>query len=247
MRITRAQIAAIAVLVTLAACGSQPPSPDASTAPPTIPPGDAAALRYTCGQFPFAADMLQRPGNAELGDDPIGVALRAHLARPDVEIDILPDRGWTLVGREPARAELVASDAGGQMLSISLAAEGGEWTVTGWGQCQPMRVLPQGLGDATWHLAPGQSIGPETTTFEAMVTERACASGRSSEGRIVGPDVLALADAVLVTFAVRPLAGAQDCQGNPATSVSVTLPEPLGERRLLDGSTLPPREPRPDP
>jgi hypothetical protein len=111
-----------------------------------------------------------------------------------------------------------------------------------------MRVLPEGLGEATWDLAAGQSIGPETTTFEALVTERDCASGQPSEGRIVGPNVLPIEGQVLVTFAVRPLGGdVQTCQGNPATRATVTLPEPLGDRRLLDGSTLPPREPVPEP
>jgi hypothetical protein len=96
---------------------------------------------------------------------------------------------------------------------------------------------------ATWGIAPGQEIGPETTSFVALVTERECASGRSSEGRVVGPEIAATADAVVVSFAVRPLGGAQECPGNPATPVEVRLDEPLGERRLLDGHRDPPAEP----
>jgi hypothetical protein len=98
-------------------------------------------------------------------------------------------------------------------------------------------------GPARWGLAPDTEIDPDTTEFVAMVTEAACASGQSSEGRVVGPDVSYTEDAVTVTFAVRPLSGAQECPGNPATRVAVRLDEPLGARVLLDGGSDPPLEP----
>lgn len=98
-------------------------------------------------------------------------------------------------------------------------------------------------GAATWALVPDADIGPETTEFTAMVTERACASGQSSADRIIGPDIDVTGDAVIVTFRVRPLPGAQECPSNPPTSVSVRLTEPLGDRSLLDGGREPPREP----
>ena len=86
-------------------------------------------------------------------------------------------------------------------------------------------------------------IGAETTEFTAWVTEVGCASGRSSADRIGGPDIQISDDTVMVTFGVVPLGGAQECQGNPPTAVTVRLPEPLGDRRLLDGGREPPAEP----
>jgi hypothetical protein len=59
----------------------------------------------------------------------------------------------------------------------------------------------------------------------------------------VGPDVAGVNSLVLVTFAVRSLAGAHDCQENPPSRVTVDLGEILGTGNLLDGGTLPPREP----
>ena len=147
------------------------------------------------------------------------------------------------MGQDATEAEYLASGDTG-LATVIVALEGGEWRVVGWGQCHPSRVLPEGLNEAEWVLADPDAIDPATTTFEALVTERECASGESSEGRIVGPDILAAGEDLLVTFAVRPLEGdAFTCQSNPPTRVTVTLPEPLGDRRLLDGSTLPPREP----
>jgi hypothetical protein len=104
---------------------------------------------------------------------------------------------------------------------------------------------PGNAGVATWALAPGQDIGPETTEFVAMVTERACASGQSSEGRIVGPQIEHYVNdrTLTVTFQVRSLDGVQACPGNPPTAVTVVLGEPLGNRRLLDGGREPPAEP----
>ncbi|HEX5828321.1 MAG TPA: hypothetical protein VFY23_12410 [Candidatus Limnocylindrales bacterium] len=236
--------AAMAMLLAVAACGGPAPTADA----PTVPGVEARLLRYTCGgPFDFDAGIVGRPAADERVDDPLAMALRGHLSKADMDIDWLPDAGWTLVGSDALQAEFVAAGDGTDMYSVQLVREGGAWKVSGWGGCRPVRVLPDGLAEATWVLAPDQGVGPATTTFVALVTERECASGRSSEGRVVGPDVLRTGDAMLVTFAVRPLPGGQDCQGNPATRVTVILPEPLGDRRLLDGSTLPPREPVAEP
>lgn len=98
-------------------------------------------------------------------------------------------------------------------------------------------------GPATWALDPAADIGAETTEFTAWVTERACASGRSSADRIGGPDIQTSDDTVTVTFGVVPLGGNQACPGNPPTAVMVRLPEPLGDRRLIDGGREPPAEP----
>lgn len=110
------------------------------------------------------------------------------------------------------------------------------------GGCATGMPIDEG-GAATWALAPDADIGPDTTEFTAMVTERACASGQSSADRIIGPGIEVTEDAVTVTFRVRPLSGAQECQGNPPTPVSVRLPEPIGDRQLLDGGREPPQEP----
>lgn len=96
---------------------------------------------------------------------------------------------------------------------------------------------------ARWSLPADEAVGPETTEFTALVTEVDCASGQSSEGRIVGPEIEFTPDAVIIEFRVRPLGGAQACPGNPPTPVRVQLGQPLGDRRLLDGSVDPPVEP----
>ena len=48
-------------------------------------------------------------------------------------------------------------------------------------------------------------------------------------------------DAVLVAFAVIPIAGMATCPGNPSTSATVELSEPLGQRWVYDGLFFPPK------
>jgi hypothetical protein len=270
MRIRLARVAVatgvIAVFGCAGGCGGQPtgsgsPAAEQGVVTPEPPGGaipvvDPGAIRYTCGRLQFGAEILTVVRHDETGANPFAAALRKRLDADDIDSNMLPGTGWTLVGQDAQGAEFVTSTGTGLMTASvgrvigpaqePFAVDG--WVVDGWGGCQPERVLAAGLGNAEWALAPGQRVGPGTTTFDALVTERDCASGQSSEGRVVGPDIVAAGDQVLVTFAVRALGGgAQTCQGNPATRVTVTLPEPLGSRTLLDGSTLPPREPVAEP
>ena len=76
------------------------------------------------------------------------------------------------------------------------------------GGCQPQIVLGPGLGPARWTFDPAH---PEpdaaTQVFDALVTEMACNSGEPADGRIVGPEIVAGPDQVLVFFATRPRGG----------------------------------------
>lgn len=47
------------------------------------------------------------------------------------------------------------------------------------------------------------------------------------------------ADTVTVYWTSEP-PGTAECPSNPAVATTLTLPEALGERRLLDGSRWPP-------
>ncbi len=254
VRTMRALLAGTLVAALLAGCEGIVPAPpigglatpDIAAGLPSIEPGD---VRFTCGRIPFDPAILAERRIDEAADTAVAGALRKHLARDEMDIAWLPDAGWTLVGQDAQGAEFVAPGEGEQAyVVVSVGPLIGEpqasfavggLAVDGWGGCTPTRVLPAGIGIATWELAPGEAVGPATTGVDVLVTERDCASAQSSEGRIVGPEVVATAEAVTITFAVWGLPGAQMCPGNPATRVRVTLPEPLGDRRLLDGSTLP--------
>jgi hypothetical protein len=238
-------IATLVLALAISACGEASPSsgssaPDASTAV------DPAMLRFTCGTFPFGPEVINDgPGTDEQAANPAATALRAHLAMDEPDIDFLPDTGWHLVGMDARQAEFVTvgGDLGMKMVSVENGPTG--WKVSGWGDCQARTSLADGLGEAEWAFDPAQPKPVATTqVFDAMVTEMACNSGKAADGRIVGPQFVKSPASILVIFAVRPRPGGfQTCPSNPATRVQADLGEPLGNRKLLDGSRLPPGDP----
>ncbi len=96
-------------------------------------------------------------------------------------------------------------------------------------------ALDDGLGapvQAEWRVVPGTALGPNDTQVPIDVQERACASGRSADGRVV-VDVDYQATTVAIEVSVRPLGGDQECPSNPITSFVVDLDEPLGGRTVV--------------
>lgn len=195
-----------------------------------------------CGSpLAFSVDALAGVPGAERADHPAAGKLRQLLADGS-----LPDRsGWRLV---------VFNDDGVLFLLPGTREEGvsfwnaefgpadADWEPVRWGQCeiQPAFV---GIEAARWELAPDERVGPDTQSFEVRVFEKACASGASPEGRIVGPAVIPVEDSLIVILGTRPPPGPQTCEPGPPATVRVELPQPLGDRQLLDGSSFP-AEPR---
>jgi hypothetical protein len=107
----------------------------------------------------------------------------------------------------------------------------------------PVGQVDGELGAATWWLNPrAPAPTADSTSISGFVREEGCASGRSPEDRIEGPLIDLTETTVTVTFGVRRVPGGQDCQANPLFPVTFELPEPLAERTLLDGNTVPPRD-----
>lgn len=101
----------------------------------------------------------------------------------------------------------------------------------------PSPAAPAAGSPAVWHLDPDRPPpGADDTTFSAMVTERACASGREVNDILLPPVIEYREDEVIVSLYVEPVpGGAQDCQGTAPTRFTIQLAEPLGGRTLVDG------------
>lgn len=232
-----AALLAISVLAT--ACGMVAPSSGG------VDP-DRAITRASCGGASFPIELIEQPGSAESADDPAAEALRRHLATEGPDVEWLPDAGW----REAVRTDgsvLFIADAppgdGPPLVEVSASRQADGWTVTGWGQCWPRADVGPELGPAEFRVAPGEELAADMTEIDVLVTERACTGAQDARGRIVRPAVIASADAVIVVFAVQPLEGeAFTCPSNPETPFLLELPEALGDRLLMDGSSVPPRD-----
>jgi hypothetical protein len=237
-------VAAVATMIAInrapPGVGSQSTVPSAST---TEPSGisDPAALEYSCGGGPSFTPRLFNEPEFDLTSIPAGAALADFINR-GADGGLLPPNDWRLVDQDDSSVWFVAPVPGDPYHAYAkVEPRGDHWRVTGYGGCRP-EVEMSGLNSATWWLAPGQRINEASTSFLADVTEDACASGQSSKDRLRPPLITYEADRVVVVFTVEPLSGAQECPSNPSTEVRVELSQPLGERQLLDGGTLPWRD-----
>ena len=127
------------------------------------------------------------------------------------------------------------------LLVATIRATDGVWAGEDSGQCRPRTWLGSTLGIAAdWKL--NAAVTKTSKSLKVLVTERACAGGSSAKGRIAKPRISYEEDRIVITIGVTPLKGQQDCQANKATSLTVTLSEAVGDRRLYDGGPYPPIE-----
>lgn len=243
-----ARIAWLGLVALLAGCTSAGMSPSSGDLPrASHPEAGASAPRalieqVSCGGPAFPLRLLDEPGRAETFADPAAQALRRHLAEPGADFEWLPDAGWREVVRTETEVVYIGVAAPGTdppYAEVSVSRDGDGWRVTGWGQCRLRADAGAGLGPASFRVAPGNDLTPEMTEIPVLITELACNTGQDARGRIGEPRIMLSVDAITVVFSVRPRAGGQDCQSNPETPHLLVLPEPLGDRALLDGSEIP--------
>jgi hypothetical protein len=98
-------------------------------------------------------------------------------------------------------------------------------------------VLPDDSAAATWTVAPNQEIDASTSELRLLVSRLGCNSGVT--GEVQKPDVRVDDEQVVLTFAVEPdEPSSATCQGNDQVPYDVVLPEPLGDRSLVDGQCV---------
>lgn len=249
---------AFGLLVVACQPGAPSPSPATTSQPspaigePSAPPPAGATIgpdwiarpALTCGEPDrlFPPEALQGPGLAELGPDPAAAVLRTVIADAPPETTF-PGSGWhRVVDRPDAVTFIGKGDADTPWWVVTVAELGGTLQATEYGRCHLSIAPPAGVTLAWWWLDPdGPPITPETTTLAVLLRERACASGRTPEGRVMEPTIVTTPETIVVAIGVRERPGGDDCPGNPAFPLELALAEPVGTRRLFDASEFPPR------
>ncbi len=217
---------------------SQPPSgpldviPDLGVEDPLVSCPGTPAVRYS--------QMIDPPSIDEV-DHPAVDALRGELDAPGGQT--LPRGRWVVISIDDDRATFAALAADGFGVA-GVERQGDKWIFSGEAAgrpCEPAVPLPAGLARAEVRLDPDSMPGAADTTVDLLVTERGCASGREMGEALRDPQVIETDEAVLVAFAVVPVAGAATCPDNPSTSVTIELSDPLGQRWVYDGLHFPPK------
>ena len=220
----------------LVACADSVSSPTTSQPPD----GGAEPFLVSCTDQPFDAAGLEEGGGLPPDAHPAAGGLATIIAEGGGDgMDRLPRTGWRLVAASPTYAQFVAPTGDGWAVVAFAAADTG-WVPDTWGECVPVPFV-EGRNLVEWQFDPDRPRpGPDATTATVLATERACASGKPMGDRLQPPAVTYTDAAVVVLLTALPQAGGQDCPGNPSTPVTIELDEPLGNRRLLDGSVYPP-------
>lgn len=209
--------------------------------------GAGSSDDYDCMGTPISAETLTDPRPAtEL--DATG---RAALAGTDVPP--IDPAEWTIVSTDPREVvllrELAEPDDHGagdvrthehMVVTLVDAPSTPAWRLSALGTCAITSTAP-GAGSATVTLDPDAPPSPGSTTVALLVTEMECNSGEDADGRVELATLRETDTAVDVVLTIEPRDGPHDCQSNPPTPFTIELDEPLGDRRLLDASTLPPR------
>lgn len=209
-----------------------------------------SVLLLECSGTRFPASTFDLPADAENGDSPEAVVLRAFLASVDSTPGGVgpfgPAEGWRLLAR--SAAEVMYGRGEPPMLRgyVKLRLVGGTWRPAGYGGHCVTRPFRKGLNVCRWGLDPAVSLPGETATaIHVIVNDSQCASGVGPDNRLREPEIEMTDESVTVLFATTTLTGMQTCPGHPAAKRVVELDEALGLRRLLDGGIYPPQPPCP--
>lgn len=259
---TPVRLLAVALLLALAACGAEGSSSGVgSDGPPTTESETQGELRLIVS--PDASGEM--PGEVELGcpSGPTFPATALGTIRPltgagldEIEVAIgtfldgdegqfWPQDDWLILHQTDDSVLLMhhqRGDGGGASSFAFQTVErvDGEWKWAGsssGGPCPLRTTIPEGLNAVEWRIDPAAApLTPGSTTIELLATERECVSGQAMGERLLGPEIVTTANAVLIAFAAEPPPGEfQECPGNPEQAVVVELDEPLGERVISDG------------
>jgi protein-tyrosine phosphatase len=147
--------------------------------------------------------------------------------------------GWRLLERSGGEV-LFGRGRPPQLLLVTLRKNAlrRSWTCVRSGVARPLRATRDGIRASSWRLDPTHEVGPEDTVLRLLLTEQAFASGQSAEGRVLEPELYGDGKELVLRMFVTPRPGYQTATRNPETPVRVLLPEPLGQRLLIDGAVL---------
>lgn len=242
------------VLATLAGCGESSDVASSPDSTPTASPSLRADAVLNCGRHEIPLDRLTNPQPATgVQSAPKRVLFKF---KPG---DIGDLSTWSIVDDEPERVSLIRAKPGNDdKTGLALAYQFGTWqyvadapnATTDWmyfggADGCPLKRSFDGLNEATTTIDPAALPQPSDRSIQLLVLENSCAGGKQAIGRIRVPVLEVTPDEVRVAIGVATQEGAHTCPGHPPTPYTLELPEPLGDRPLMDATVYPEREIKP--
>jgi hypothetical protein len=207
------------------------------------------------GGLPFPPARLDEAARTPL--DPSDLAVSALLRQIDFSRrrrargglfrrgEQLPDlsdeeklRGWRLLA-ETDDEILFGRGAPPRLATAAVTRNRGDrWTLLGVSIAKPLRAVRAGIRASSWRPDPDFPVAPGDTRLHILLTEQTMASGRLAADRILPPEVAFEEGRLIMRCFVRPLEGYTGRSSRHETPVLVELPEPIGERELIDGAVF---------
>lgn len=180
---------------------------------------------------PAADELTGELAAAVAGADNMGIPLA--LERPEQ---------WSVIDLRPTEILLLqplgpqaGPDGDHSMIVLAPAADGAAWELTAWTNCM-LGPDPAPLERAGLTLDPDHLPDPAATELHVLVTEHACNSGRNAEGRVELISLTETTDEIVLRVGVKPHGGLAECLSSLPTPFTITLDDPIGDRRILDGA-----------
>jgi hypothetical protein len=208
-----------------------PRAPYAPFAPldPSTPP--VGALIH---QIDFGRKQANKGGRFRRSRRPPQIATEEKLA------------GWRALAATEDEV-LYAKGRPPQLLTVNVTrAHRDKWLVIGVSNSRPLRASRQGIRASSWRLDPDFEVTPDQSEIHLLVTEQTQATGVLAADRMLAPDLYMGDDELILRLYVKALEGYTGRTRRYETAVTVKLPEPVGERALVDGAVYEPPGARPE-
>lgn len=203
---------------------------------------DGAPGLVACGFGPFAFEELGGPWGAETLVGPEYDVLRQTIAqygkRGDPEFESLGRATFTVAYRDGTTVGFLGNVGRpeGWFASVTAGFDGAEWRWAGMdGACLMTGAPGKGWDGALWDVDPSfRQPTAKTRKLHLLVREIYCAANVPIAGRVSPVWVFLEPDKVRMQVFVRSVGARGSCEGVDPMPVTVTLPEPLGDRALKD-------------
>jgi hypothetical protein len=197
----------------------------------------------SCGGLPFdPVAAFGGPTEAEKGTGGPEQALARYLEVAATEASISKSY-WRLVAADETRVEFAEGrlEQGAAWLRFQLS--GGAWKPVGTLDFCVPRTIREGSESAQWGIDGSQTLGPNTRRVKVNLSAGdGCDGGRSLDAAAERPEFRQFGKRLVMTIWLEPLPpGIYTCQKLVEPPLVVKLPGRLGDRRLFDGRTYPPR------
>jgi hypothetical protein len=184
-------------------------------------------------------EVFSGPTNSERGSSGSEVALRRFLAK-DI-ISWAPKKNWRVLTETGTRAEFGSGRLSQGFIEVfDFERVKDKWEWQGSGGCKP-RVVRRGETAITWSLNPDQHLTASTRVIEVNLGPGECNDAKPQSRRLEKPEFREENGALLMALWLHPVGpGVHSCVGLIEPPTKITLPQPLGNRRLYDGGVFPP-------